>query len=551
MFENLTNKLESILSKLKSAPSLTEDQVDSGLKEIRLALLEADVALPVVKEFIANLKPKAIGQEIIRSTSPGQMIVKIVYDELVSFLGSKNEEISFKAVPPVSILLVGLQGSGKTTSAAKLAYLIERNYKKKVMLVSLDVYRPAAQEQLKLLAEKNEIQCLPIIEKQQPIDISKRALNVANLNGSDVIIFDTAGRTQIDLPMMSEIKQIKDLTNPAETILVADSLTGQIAVNVAKEFDTAVDLSSIILTRVDGDARGGAALSMKHVTGKPIKYIGVGEKVSDFEMFHPDRLANRILGMGDVVTLVEKAAQDLSEEKIKETEEELKKGIFTMDSYLSQIRQMKKMGGMEGVMSMLPGVNKMKDKMDKVNIDERNIVAQNAAYALGRKTDSIITDTFDANATALAHNSAGSTTGMNLDKAQNVFEIFQENDVPDDGQRYWIVGGKQWSDLLDIDQFSRAEYVGEADLPFGGTLTAKRWITFMWMVFNGLNKDGSNDRFTLAFHKSSLGLGVGSDVRTEVNYIPEKVAHLTTSYMSMGAVLIDGDGVRIQKCREA
>ena len=378
MFENLTNKLESILSKLKSAPSLTEDQVDSGLKEIRLALLEADVALPVVKEFIANLKPKAIGQEIIRSTSPGQMIVKIVYDELVSFLGSKNEEISFKAVPPVSILLVGLQGSGKTTSAAKLAYLIERNYKKKVMLVSLDVYRPAAQEQLKLLAEKNEIQCLPIIEKQQPIDISKRALNVANLNGSDVVIFDTAGRTQIDLPMMSEIKQIKDLTNPAETILVADSLTGQIAVNVAKEFDTAVDLSSIILTRVDGDARGGAALSMKHVTGKPIKYIGVGEKVSDFEMFHPDRLANRILGMGDVVTLVEKAAQDLSEEKIKETEEELKKGIFTMDSYLSQIRQMKKMGGMEGVMSMLPGVNKMKDKMDKANIDERMLLENEA-----------------------------------------------------------------------------------------------------------------------------------------------------------------------------
>ena len=378
MFENLTNKLEGIFSKLKSAPSLTGDQVDSGLKEIRLALLEADVALPVVKKFIANVKPKAIGQEIIRSTSPGQMIAKIVYDELVNFLGSKNEEISFKAVPPVSILLVGLQGSGKTTSAAKLAYLIEKNYKKKVMLVSLDVYRPAAQEQLKLLAEKNEIQCLPIIEKQQPIDISKRALSTANLNGSDIIIFDTAGRTQIDLPMMSEIKQIKDLTNPAETILVADSLTGQIAVNVAKEFDIAVNLSSIILTRVDGDARGGAALSMKHVTGKPIKYIGVGEKVSDFEMFHPDRLANRILGMGDVVTLVEKAAQDLSEEKIKETEEELKKGIFTMDSYLSQLRQMKKMGGIEGVMSMLPGVNKMKDKMDQANIDERMLIENEA-----------------------------------------------------------------------------------------------------------------------------------------------------------------------------
>ena len=378
MFENLTNKLEIIFSKLKSAPSLTEEQVDSGLKEIRLALLEADVALSVTKEFISNVKPKAIGQEIIKSTSAGQMIVKIVYDELVKILGSKNEELNFKAVPPVSILLVGLQGSGKTTSAAKLAKNIEKNYKKKVILVSLDVYRPAAQEQLKLLAEANGIQCLPIVEKQQPIDIAKRALNSANLNGSDIVIFDTAGRTQIDLAMMSEIKQIKDITKPSETILVADSLTGQIAVNIAKEFDTAVNLSGIILTRVDGDARGGAALSMKHVTGKPIKFIGVGEKIDDLEIFHPDRLANRILGMGDVVTLVEKAQQDLSDEKIKETEEQLKQGIFTMDSYLAQLRQMKKMGGMEGVMSMLPGVNKMKSKMDQANIDEKMLIENEA-----------------------------------------------------------------------------------------------------------------------------------------------------------------------------
>ena len=348
MFDNLTNKLENIFSKLKSAPSLNEEQVDSGLKQIRQALLEADVALSVAKEFIKNIKPKAIGREIIRSTSPGQMIVKIVYDELVSILGSKNEELNLKAVPPISLLLVGLQGSGKTTSAAKLAKLIEKNFKKKVMLVSLDVYRPAAQEQLKLLAEKNNIFNLPIVDKQQPIDITKRALNAANLNGSDVIIFDTAGRTQIDLPMMSEIKQVKEIINPAETILVADSLTGQIAVNVAKEFDTAVSLSSIILTRVDGDGRGGAALSMRHVTGKPIKYIGVGEKISDFELFYPDRIAKRILGMGDVVSLVEKASQDIDEEKIKKTEEELKKGVFTMDIYLSQLRQMKKMGGMEG-----------------------------------------------------------------------------------------------------------------------------------------------------------------------------------------------------------
>jgi len=378
MFENLTNKFEEIFSSLKKAPSLDEAQVDEGLRGIRQALLEADVSLDVAKDFIEKVKPKALGQEIIRSTSPGDMVVKIVYDELVDLLGATNNEINLNAVPPVPMMLVGLQGSGKTTTTAKLAKFLENNKKKKVMMVSLDIYRPAAQEQLRLLAEANGIQCLPIVEKQQPIDITKRALNAANLNGSDVVIFDTAGRTQIDLPMMSEIKQIKDITKPAETILVADSLTGQIAVNVAKEFDTAVNLSGIILTRVDGDARGGAALSMKHVTGKPIKYIGVGEKITDLELFHPDRLANRILGMGDVVTLVEKAQLDLSEEKIKETEEELKKGIFTMDSYLSQLRQMKKMGGMEGVMSMLPGVNKMKAKMDQANIDEKMLVENEA-----------------------------------------------------------------------------------------------------------------------------------------------------------------------------
>ena len=249
------------------------------------------------------------------------------------------------------------------------------------MLVSLDIYRPAAQEQLKILADLNKIDFLPIIKNQLPIDITKRALNSANLNGSDIIIFDTAGRTQIDLSMMSEIKQIKKISNPVETILVADSLTGQIAVNVAKEFDSTVDLSSIILTRVDGDGRGGAALSMKQVTGKSIKFIGVGEKIDDFELFHPDRIANRILGMGDVVSLVEKASQDIDKEKIKKTEEELSKGVFTMDSYLSQLRQMKKMGGMEGIMSMLPGVNKIKSQMKNSSIDE-SMLTENEAIIL-------------------------------------------------------------------------------------------------------------------------------------------------------------------------
>ena len=381
MFENLTNRLESIFSKLKKAPSLNEDQVDSGLKEIRQALLEADVALPVAKEFIEKIKPKAIGREIIRSTSPGQMIVKIVNDELTNILGEKNQELNLNAVPPVSFLLVGLQGSGKTTTAAKLAKLLEKKFKKKVMLVSLDVYRPAAQEQLKILATKNNIANLPIVEKQLPIDITKRALSAASLNGSDVIIFDTAGRTQVDLPMMLEIKNIKELIKPTETILVADSLTGQIAVNVAKEFDTSVDISGIILTRADGDGRGGAALSMKQVTGKPIKYIGVGEKIEDIEQFHPERIANRILGMGDIVSLVEKAAQDLDEDKIKKAENELKEGNFTMETYLSQLRQMKKMGGMEGVMSMLPGVKKIKEQMKNSSIDE-NILVSNEAIIL-------------------------------------------------------------------------------------------------------------------------------------------------------------------------
>ena len=381
MFENLTFKLEGIFNKLKKAPSLNEAQVETGLKEIRQALLAADVALPVVKKFIEDIKPKAIGQEIIRSTSPGQMLVKIVYDQLVELLGGKVDAINLKAVPPASILLVGLQGSGKTTTAVKLAKNIEKNFNKKILLVSLDIYRPAAQEQLKILCEKNKLNALPIVKDQVPVDIVKRANNAAQLSGSDIIIFDTAGRTQIDLSMMTEIKSIKEETKPVETILVADSLTGQIAVKIASEFDKSVQLTSIILTRMDGDGRGGAALSMKQTTGRPIKFIGVGEKIDDFETFYPDRLANRILGMGDVVSLVEKASQDLDEEKIKKAEENLKKGKFTFEDYLMQIRQMKKMGGMEGVLSLLPGVSKAKEQMKNANVDEK-LLSQNEAIIL-------------------------------------------------------------------------------------------------------------------------------------------------------------------------
>ena len=381
MFENLTNKFEGILEKFKKSPSLDEGQVDDGLRLIRQALLEADVSLDVAKEFINNVKPKVLGKEILRSTAPGQMVVKIVYDELVNFLGDKNQEINLKSNPPISIMMVGLQGSGKTTSTAKLSKFLEKNNKKKIMMASLDIYRPAAQDQLKVLGEQNNIQTLPIIEGQTPTDICRRALTAANLNGSDVIIFDTAGRTQIDLQMMSEIKQIEEVIKPTETILVADSLTGQVAANVAKEFGNTVKLTGIILTRADGDGRGGAALSMKHVANVPIKFLGIGEKIENLEIFHPDRIANRILGMGDIVSLVEKAAQDIDEEKLKEAEETLKKGQFSLDDYLTQLRQMKKMGGIEGVMSFLPGVSKLKSQMDQAGVDEK-IITQNEAVIL-------------------------------------------------------------------------------------------------------------------------------------------------------------------------
>ena len=381
MFENLTNKFEGILEKFKKSPSLDEGQVDDGLRLIRQALLEADVSLDVAKEFVNNVKPKVLGKEILRSTAPGQMVVKIVYDELVNFLGDKNQEINLKSNPPISIMMVGLQGSGKTTSTAKLSKFLEKNNKKKIMMASLDIYRPAAQDQLRVLGEQNNIQTLPIIEGQTPTDICRRALTAANLNGSDVIIFDTAGRTQIDLQMMSEIKQIEEVIKPTETILVADSLTGQVAANVAKEFGNTVKLTGIILTRADGDGRGGAALSMKHVANVPIKFLGIGEKIENFEIFHPDRIANRILGMGDIVSLVEKAAQDIDEEKLKEAEETLKKGQFSLDDYLTQLRQMKKMGGIEGVMSFLPGVSKIKSQMDQAGVDEK-IITQNEAVIL-------------------------------------------------------------------------------------------------------------------------------------------------------------------------
>ena len=378
MFENLTDKIESAFTFFNKITRLDEKQADEGLRKIRQALLESDVALSVTKKFIDDVKPKIIGQEVLKSVTPGQMIIKIVNDELIKILGSEKSELNLENVPPVKILVVGLQGSGKTTSTAKLANFLQKKLSKKVLMTSLDIYRPAAQQQLEVLGNDNDIKTLPIIEGQLPVEISKRAMNAVSLSGEDVVIFDTAGRTQIDQQMMMELKQLENEIQPHEIILVADSLTGQDAVNIAQEFQKTVNLTSIILTRIDGDGKGGAALSMKAVTGCPIKFLATGEKIDQLETFHPDRIANRILGMGDVVSLVEKVAEDLEQDKVEKIEEDLKKGSFTFDTYLQQIRQMKKVGGMSGVLSMMPGVSKMKKQIDESNLDESLLNKQEA-----------------------------------------------------------------------------------------------------------------------------------------------------------------------------
>ncbi|MBM5786210.1 MAG: signal recognition particle protein [Pelagibacterales bacterium] len=381
MFENLTSKIESVFSFFNKSTRLEEKHVDEGLRKIRQALLESDVALSVAKDFVNQVRPKAIGQEVLKSVTPGQFLVKIVFDELVRVLGSSNSDINLNVVPPVKIMMIGLQGSGKTTTSAKVAKYLEKNFKKKIMLVSLDVYRPAAQQQLEILSKQHSLYSLPIVEGQLPTDITQRSLSAASLSGSDVIIFDTAGRTQIDTVMMNELVSLKKIINPVEILLVADSLTGQDAVNIATEFKKAVDLTGVILTRVDGDGKGGAALSMRSVTGCPIKFLGVGEKVEDIEVFYPERIANRILGMGDIVSLVEKVSEDLKKEEIEELEDSLKKGQFTFNDYLKQIRQMKKIGGMGKVLGMIPGISKIKKQLDEADIDE-NILNQQEAVIL-------------------------------------------------------------------------------------------------------------------------------------------------------------------------
>ena len=378
MFQSLSDRLSGILDKLTRRGALTESDVAEAMREVRRALLEADVALDVVRDFIEKVKAKAIGQEVLRSVTPGQMVVKIVHDELVAMLGADASTIDLNAVPPVAIMMVGLQGSGKTTTTAKIAKRLTERDKKKVLMASLDTRRPAAQEQLRVLGEQTGVDTLPIVAGQTPQQIAKRALEAAKLGGYDVVLLDTAGRIHVDEELMREAAEVREIAHPHEVLLVADSLTGQDAVNVAKSFDERVGITGIVLTRVDGDGRGGAALSMRAVTGKPIKLIGIGEKRDALEDFHPARVAARILGMGDVVSLVEKAAQTIDAEKATKIAEKMKKGIFDLDDMAEQLKQMQRIGGMSGVLGMLPGVGKIKSQIAEANLDDRILKRQHA-----------------------------------------------------------------------------------------------------------------------------------------------------------------------------
>ncbi|MBM3503650.1 MAG: signal recognition particle protein [Alphaproteobacteria bacterium] len=386
MFEALQERLTGVFDRLTKRGVLKESDVAEALREVRVALLEADVALPVVRDFVAQVQTKAVGADVLRSVTPGQMVIKVVHDHLVETLGRAAEPINLRAVPPVPLLVVGLQGSGKTTTAAKIAKRLQDKEHKKVLLASLDVYRPAAQQQLKVLGEQAGVATLPIVDGQMPVDISRRAIQAAKLQGADVVILDTAGRLHIDEAMMTEVVAVRDAVRPTEILLVADSLTGQDAVNVAKAFKERVGITGIALTRVDGDARGGAALSMRAVTGCPIKLMGSGEKLDALEDFHPSRVASRILGMGDVVSLVEKAAETIEKDEAEKLEQKLLSGQFDIEDLAKQFRQMRKMGGMQGLMAMLPGVGKVKKQMAEANLDDKLLARQEAIiYAMTKK----------------------------------------------------------------------------------------------------------------------------------------------------------------------
>ena len=378
MFENLSDRLGVVFDKITKRGKLKDSDINEAMTEVRRALIEADVAVHVVRSFTDKIRSKALGAEVIKSVTPGQMVVKIVHDHLVEMLGSDAKPIDLQAVAPVPIMMLGLQGSGKTTTTAKIALRLTKRENKKVLMASLDTNRPAAQEQLKILGEQNEIDTLPIIANQTVIDIASRAMNAARVGGYDVIILDTAGRTHIDEPLMNELEEIKNISQPHEKLLVVDSLTGQDAVHLAKSFNDQVGISGIVLTRMDSDGRGGAALSMHAVTGKPVKMIGTGEKIDELDIFDPKRIAGRILGMGDIVALVESASDKIDEEKTQKIVDNIDKGRFSLEDYAEQIKQMGNIGGIQTMLSMMPGFGKIKKNLANFNIDQKVFDRQQA-----------------------------------------------------------------------------------------------------------------------------------------------------------------------------
>jgi len=378
MLDNFSNKITKIFNTISGKKFVSEDDLAATMREIRIALLEADVSLSIAKDFIEKVKAEALGQQVIKSVSAGQMIIKIVHDELVKLLGSERAEINFNAQPPVIIMLVGLQGAGKTTTSGKLALRLKNKNHKKVLLASLDTYRPAAQTQLEILANKISVDSLEIIPSENPLQITKRAINKAKEVGHDVIILDTAGRTHVNEELMQELIAIKNLANPTEILLVVDAMIGQDAVNVAKIFNEKLQLSGTILTRLDGDSRGGAALTMKAATNCPIKFIGVGEKSDELEEFNPDRIASRIVGMGDVVSLVEKAQEMFDMDEMEKSAKKMQKGHFDLNDLLSQIRNMRKMGGIGSMMKFLPGMSQLKEHIGKLGDAEKEMLRQEA-----------------------------------------------------------------------------------------------------------------------------------------------------------------------------
>ncbi len=376
MFENLSDRLTGIFNRLKKRGALREEDVTAALREVRIALLEADVALPVVKDLVSQIREKAIGQEVLQSVTPGQMVIKIVHDHLVEALGGDTQDLNLNTTPPAVIMMVGLQGSGKTTTTAKLARLLTGKSRKKVLMASTDIYRPAAREQLATLGKQISVETLPIIEHEKPLEIIKRAHEKARLEGFDVLFVDTAGRLHIDKELMTELESLESFLKPAEIMLVADAMTGQDAVTVAGHFKDRLNLTGITLTRIDGDARGGAALSMRSVTGCPIKFVGVGEQVDQLEVFHPERIAGRILDMGDVVSLVEKAAETIDQEEAEALSKKMQSGTFTLEDMEKQLLQVGKMGGLGSLMGMLPGIGRMKDKINEAGLDDKMVSRQ-------------------------------------------------------------------------------------------------------------------------------------------------------------------------------